>query len=96
MSASRKARFFVLFGLVAAMVIGLSVSSADAGCHSYGGYGHGGYNIHVAHYQPVHYQPIVKYIQKPYVYPVLLYDCYGQPYYSWQTSYSTVPVSYLP
>jgi hypothetical protein len=97
----RKFRFVVLLGLVAALAFGASADTAEAGGH------HTLYNFHNvhsaypnhfyhAHYCPTVYQPIVKYVAKPYSYPVTLVDCYGRPYTVWQTSYQTLPTTYLP
>jgi hypothetical protein len=94
MSTLRRTRRFGAFGLVAALMIGFSVSSAEAGGHKFHRHGH--FHRHF-HGHRVNYRvPMVKRVVKPYVYPVLLYDCYGQPYYSWQTRYRSVRVSYWP
>ena len=99
MNAFRKNRLFVLFASVAVLALGLSVAPADAGNHKHGHHGHGhhGHNFHHVkhfnhgHFYPKFHQPLVKYVVKPISYPVTQYDCYGQPYVIWQTSYQTVP-----
>jgi hypothetical protein len=93
MNACRKARLFVLLGLVAVLALGLSVAPAEAGGHHVHKFHHVSYPKYVnyGHYCPTAYQPIVKYVVKPISYPVTHYDCYGQPYVVWQTSYQTVP-----
>jgi hypothetical protein len=94
MNAFRNSRLLVLVAFVAVLALGLAVAPADAGNH------HNFHNVHNfhhvkhfhhGHFWPTHYQPVVKYVVKPYSYPVTLIDCYGQPYVVWQTSYQTVP-----
>ena len=101
MSAFRKIRLFVLFAFVAVLAVSLCASPAEDGGHQKVHNVHkvdGFYPCHFnyGHYCPTTYQPIVKYVVKPYSYPVTLIDCYGQPYVVWQTSYQTVPTTYLP
>jgi len=100
MNPSRKTRLVVLFALVALLGLSLSAVPAEAG----GQFKFQVHNVHstypsyfnYSHYCPTGDQPIVKYVVKPYSYPVTLIDCYGQPYVVWQTSYRTVPTTYLP
>jgi hypothetical protein len=95
MNAFRKIRMFVLLGFVAVLALGLSTAPAEAGHHHFHKFHHFGHkHFHHGHYWPTYYQPIVKYIVKPVSYPVTYYDCYGQPYVVWQTSYQTVPSTY--
>ncbi|MEX2308234.1 MAG: hypothetical protein WD738_11605 [Pirellulales bacterium] len=101
MNAFRKFRLVILFGLVAALALGVSVATAEAGGHHtfYKFHNvHSSYPSHCnyGHYYPTLYQPMVNYVVKPYSYPVTLVDCYGQPYVVWQTSYQSVPTSYYP
>jgi hypothetical protein len=99
MNAFRKIRLFVLLGFVAVLAISLSAVPAEAGHHN-----HHFHKFHHFHYPkffnhgyyPTFYQPIVKYVVKPISYPVTQYDCYGQPYVVWQTTYQTVPTTYYP
>jgi hypothetical protein len=92
MNAFRKSRLFVLVGLLAVLAIGLSAAPAEAGNHHNFHKSHhvGHKHFHHGHYWG-HYQPTLKYVVKPISYPVTYYDCYGQPYVVWQTSYQTVP-----
>ena len=98
MNAFRKTRLFVLIGFVAVLALGFTAMPAEAGSH------HNFHHFHNVHsfypsygnYCPTVYQPIVRYVVKPYSYPVTLIDCYGQPYVVWQTSYQTVPTTYFP
>jgi hypothetical protein len=103
MNAFRKSSLFVLFGFVALLALSLTATTAEAGgCHKgYGfhkSYGHHSvsypsypsvYN-HNACYGPSCYWPTYQ-VAKPISYPVTYYDCYGQPYIVWQTSYSYLP-----
>lgn len=92
MFASRTFRMLALAGLVAVLFVGIAGTSAEAGCHSYG-YNYVSYKpVHVVKYVPV--APIIKYVQQPYTYPVIQYDCYGLPYTVWLTGYKTVPVKF--
>jgi hypothetical protein len=100
MNAFRNIRALILFGLLAVPALSLGPAPAQAGglhklhspkVHSvYPSY------FHHAHYCPNVYQPIVKYVVRPYSYPVTLVDCYGRPYVVWQTAYRTVPATYYP
>lgn len=98
MNAFRRSRLIVLLGLVAVLALSLSVATAEAGGHKhFHKFHHFGHKqFHYGHYWPTHYQPIVKYTVKPISYPVTYYDCYGQPYVVWQTTYNTVPINYHP
>ena len=92
MNASRKIRLVGLLSLVAVLALGMSVASAEAGCHYNFNPSHSSYSSYCNYgYCPTVYRPVVKYVVKPYSYPVTLIDCYGQPYVVWQTSYQTVP-----
>jgi hypothetical protein len=99
MNAFRKVRLFVLLGFVAVLAFSLSAAPAEAGGHAHF------HKVHYltypkyfncGHYCPTSYQPIINYVVKPISYPVTYYDCYGQPYVAWQTSYRTVPISLYP
>jgi hypothetical protein len=89
MNALRKTRLFVLFAFVAVLAVSLTAAPANAGgCHSYSF--HSSYPSY-CNYGSYCYQPVVKYVVKPITYPVTQYDCYGQPYVIWKTTYQTVP-----
>jgi hypothetical protein len=106
MNALRKNRWFVLFGLFAALAIGFFASNAEAsGCRGYGfsyasyapkycytpTYGaYPSYPSYGAYYDYSCYLPAVQHCATPYCYPVTSYDCYGRPYVVWQTGYNAV------
>jgi hypothetical protein len=102
MNAFRKVRLFVLLGFVAVLTLGLSAAPAEAGGHHghqhFHNFHHVSYPkyINYGHYCPTSYQPIIKYVVKPISYPATYYDCYGQPYVVWQTTYQTVPTTFYP
>jgi hypothetical protein len=83
MNAFRKFRMLVLVGLVAALIVGIVGTSADAGCYGYGyGYGHGAFYAPSYSYAPVY---------SSCYYPTF----YAQPYYL-NSCYNVYPGSYLP
>jgi hypothetical protein len=90
MNAFRKTSFVVLLAFAAVLALGVFQSSAEAGgchSHSYGSYPSYSY----ANYGSYSYWPTTYNYYKPVSYPVTHYDCYGQPYVIWQTSYSYHP-----
>lgn len=97
MNASRKSILLAATLLIAALAIGMTASSAEAGNHGY-------HNVHKIHsfgypsyfgnyssyYGHSCYWPTYQ-VVKPISYPVTYYDFYGRPYVVWQTSYSYAP-----
>jgi hypothetical protein len=107
MNALRNTRLFVLVGLFAVLLIGISAVNADASCYSYKTFYSPGYS-HFTSYSTYpsycsygtfnygNYWPAVSYGAAPLSYPVTTYDSFGRPVVVWQTGYSTLPVSYAP
>jgi len=96
MFASRKVRMLALVGMFAVLVFAATAATAEAGnghriLHNQLHFAH---QAHFAH--QVYFTPVVKYVVQPYTYPVVLVNCYGQPYTVWQTVYRTVPVRVFP
>jgi hypothetical protein len=101
MNVVRHIRLVVLVVVVIALGVSLSAAPAEAGGHHHFHHVHKVHNFYPSHFYSGHYcsaayQPIVKYVVRPYSYPVTLIDGYGQTYVVWQSGYQTLPATYLP